>query len=472
MSGRRPLLLVAAIVAGGITPAVASAQWTPAEALTPGSVNGRFPDVAVNARGDAVAAWITTGRSGRSAIRVSIRPAGGAWSTPRTVSRTGRSARDPQVAINDAREVVVAWRRVARTRRVNTGSGLKPQAVYVVQARRRTVDGPWQPTQNLSSSRQKSGPPRLGLDETGKAVVVWHWGTGTAPGSPGFVSRVQSSTGRTGSRFTGARRLSRRSGCGQAVGLPDVAVGASGDAVAWWECRRNRRGDISVDYSTLTARGTRFGTNRRLAGISRGAPEIAGAVAGDGSIRLAVTRGDGDRRGPRVMSAQRSGATGPLGAPRSIRGARGEALAAAGRVSGDVLMAWSGPQARRSRSAPLVAVSRAARAATFGPTELLRSPRRISDTRAVLGRDGAAAVAWIEGVGRREYVVAAIRPDTTRPWERGSRLSTPGEIDRTEPLALAGDGAGNLVALWTRRDGDRFRIERAEYRAPSTASRR
>ncbi|MGI9540220.1 MAG: hypothetical protein ACR2N6_08730, partial [Miltoncostaeaceae bacterium] len=121
---------------------------------------------------------------------------------------------------------------------------------------------------------------------------------------------------------------------------------------------------------------------------------------------------------------------------------------------------------------PLVAASRAARAATFGPTERIRSPRRIAETRTVLGRDGTAAAAWIEGTGRRERVVAAIRPDATRPWERGTPLSSLGEIDGTEPLTIDGDSAGNLVALWARRDGDRLRIQRAEYRAPSNVTRR
>jgi hypothetical protein len=121
--------------------------------------------------------------------------------------------------------------------------------------------------------------------------------------------------------------------------------------------------------------------------------------------------------------------------------------------------------------APLAAASRAATAGGFGPAERLRAPRRIRGTRATLGDNGAAAVAWVEGSGAGARVLATTRDDGVHPWNGARALSRRGVIDAAAPLALASDGGENLVALWSRRVGGRFRIERAEFHASREARR-
>ncbi len=457
---------LAALALAALVPASAAAQWSDAQAVTPSGRNARSPDVAVNARGDAIAAWIISARSGRSVIRASIRPAGRAWGPARTLSRVGRSARDPRVAINDRGQVLAAWRRVARNRRVRVAGGrLRPQAVYVVQARRTNVrSASWDKTQTLSSARQKTGAPRVGLDARGSAVVTWHWGTGTAPGNPGFVSRVQAAVAPRGGRFRGAQRLSRLGGCAQAVGLPDVAMGEGGHAIAWWECRRNRR-DIALDYATLSPGAARLGADRRLRGVARGELSVSATVASDGAAVMALT-GMGGARAPLLLVTERPAGSGALARlPVPLNGQRVSAIAVAGTASGDSIAAWIGARTGSEALAPLGAASRAASALFFGPSEELQAPRRAEALGAALAASGSANVIWVQGVGRTQRVLTTTRPSVARPWGAPEAISSAGEIDIQGAPAIAVDADGDAIAVWSRRVDGRFRVERAEYRA-------
>jgi hypothetical protein len=80
--------------------------WTPALALTAlGTDVSRPPVFAVDARGDAVMAWIAA----TDRLRAAYRSPGGAWQRPRTLSLPGESASYPQVGIDDHGRSLVMW---------------------------------------------------------------------------------------------------------------------------------------------------------------------------------------------------------------------------------------------------------------------------------------------------------------------------------------------------------------------------
>ena len=446
----------------------AAGAWSSAERVTPAGESARFPSVAANARGDAVAAW-TIRRNGRTVIQAAIRRRGGAWERPRTLTGAGRAALDPDVAINDRGDLLVAFRRVVRTRTVQTLRGPKRQAVYVVHARRRTVVGRgWGPVQRLSSGRQKSGAPEGALDAAGRAVVTWHWGTGTRPGDPGFVSQVQAATAGARRRFGPPRRLSRRPGCPDAVGLPVLAVGVAGHAVIWWECRLGGR-SVAVDYALKTAGGTAFGSDRRLPGRGRVQPEPDGTVARDGSVVLVLLRGAPNRRGAVLQYAARQGSRGALGPPRSLAGgARGVDLGVAGTAAGNALAAWIGPRGSGGRG-PVQVAARGPGAPAFGPRERVGPAERTADAEIAQNAAGAAAAVWLEGPERGARLLAANRTDAARPWRGPAAVSASGALERGNGgPALAIDGTGRALAYWARASGGGSVIERAEYRPDAT----
>lgn len=169
-SHRLPILAVAAAALAGAPCAMAAFEAP--ERASKGPLPAHSPDVAVNARGDAVAVWVR-GTRRAAMIVASLRPAGGDWGEPQAISRRGRPAIDPQAAIDAQGLAVVVWRQIDRVRRVRTEDGRRRQAVYVVHARERAqADARWSPITALSSARQKVGPPRIAIDDAGGALTT------------------------------------------------------------------------------------------------------------------------------------------------------------------------------------------------------------------------------------------------------------------------------------------------------------
>ena len=125
-----------ALVVLACSAAAAAAAWSPAERASVGPLVARSPDVAMNRRGDAAAAWVR-GAGRKAMVVVSFRAAGGDWSRPEGVSRRGRPAVDPQVSLDAGGRVVVAWRQVVGTRLVRFAGLRRRKPVLVVRARER-----------------------------------------------------------------------------------------------------------------------------------------------------------------------------------------------------------------------------------------------------------------------------------------------------------------------------------------------
>lgn len=442
------LLVSVAVTTLASAPTALGAFESPQRASV-GPLPARSPDVAVNDRGDAAAVWVRGARR-EAMIVVSMRPAGGQWSRPEGISRRGRPAIDPQVAVDAQGQVIVTWRQVDRVRRVRTPDGLRRQAVYVARARTRAAaDSRWSPITTLSSTRQKVGPPRLGVDDAGAAVVAWHWGTGTSPRVPGFVGEVQVTTRGTDGTWAAPRRVSRSTLCSE-VRLPRVAVGGRGHAVVWWQC--DLPGGRATALAISRGAGEEFGAEAELpfrslvdvsANLVVSDAGRATAVSADAEGSLRWWRGDVTTR----LALQSLPSLGPAeraeleaGAPRIAVGA-----------SGDALTAWS-DRAGRPRAAAIASELGVGAPATLGPASDATSGIRVG--MAETARRGA--VAWVSSgrvMGASRGADGAIGPTEV--------LSGRG-VPQTGPPALAVDAAGNTIVLWTRVLGRRTVVERAE----------
>ncbi len=442
-----PLLAAAAL--GAIATGPALGAWTAPERASRGPLPARAPDVASNARGDAAAAWVR-GKRRKAMVVVSVRPAGGEWSAPEGLSRRGRPAIDPDVAIDARGRVIVAWRQVVRTRTVETAAGPRRQAVYVVRTRARAATGSrWSRITTLSSSRQKVGPPRLAVDDDGLAVATWHWGTGTRPGNRGYVGQVQVAERRDDGSWSGPARLSRSALCAR-VRLPRVAVGRTGQAVVWWQC------DLPSQRSTVLARthpaGAGFGNEVELpfrtegkvaADLAIDATGRAVAVSAGPAGALSWWRGDVGstlslRALPKIGSPDRIDlAAGPVGPVIAVDDA------------GDALSGWADTTGR-PRAAPLAATLGVGAASSLSPAGTSASSPVVA-----VGGERGGAVAWIAD-GR---AVASIR-GAKGTLAAGTAVSSAG-VPGLDPPAIAMDAGGEATLFWTRVVRGRSVVERS-----------
>jgi hypothetical protein len=84
--------------------------WTLPVATSEPAVTVGTPRVAVNAPGDAVAAW-SRGDFAATRVEAALRPADGGWGAAQALSEAGRSAGAADVGIDDSGDAVVVWQR-------------------------------------------------------------------------------------------------------------------------------------------------------------------------------------------------------------------------------------------------------------------------------------------------------------------------------------------------------------------------
>jgi hypothetical protein len=401
----------------------------------------------MNARGDGVAAWVRGARR-EAMVVVSVRPAGGSWGEPVAISRRGRPAIDPAVTIDGQGGVVVVWRQVVRVRRVLTGEGVRRQAVYVARARQRALGSPrWSRIATLSSRRQKVGPPQAAVSAMGDVVAAWHWGTGTSPAVPGFIGQVQFAERPAGGVWTGPKRLSRSPLCSE-VRRPRVAVGTLGDAVVWWQC--DLRGGRSTGMAVSRPSGAAFGPEGELPFIQRGDVMADLAVAPTGRATAVSAGSDGTLswwRGD-VDGTLQLASLAALTTTERIDGDAGPPRIAVG-ATGDALTAWT-DLLGRPRAAPV-----ATDLGVGAPVSLGDAVRRPGPTDVAVGDGRQGAVAW-HADGR----VVASQRSATGGFAPAQAISGAGVV-QGDPPAVASDGVGGAVVVWTRETGGRTVVERA-----------
>jgi hypothetical protein len=448
--GRRAA--VGALAALACSVGVAAAAWGPAEQASVGPLAARAPDVAMNRRGDAVAAWVRgTGR--KAMVVVAFRSAGGEWSRPEAVSRRGRPAVDPQVAVDAAGRVVVVWRQVVGSRVVRFEGVRRRRPVLVVRAReRRSGETRWDRIQTLSSPRQTAGRPDLAIDGQGLALATWHWGTGNTSGDPGYHGEVQVAEGHSAETWSAPDGVSGSQSC-DSLRAPRVSVGGAGEAVVWWQC--NLAGDRSTAFSSGRGPDQPFGADRELPFESAGALAADLVVSGRGTA-VAVS-GDGVAlhfwRGPVLADGVSLQELPVAGSRPSLDRDAGPPQVDVN-DNGDALAAWIGSDLR-TRAAVIAADLGVAAPAALDPGK--QSPRGV---RVAVGDGRLGLVAWT-GSGR---VLASSRADDGT-LAVGTRVSDVGVSGGQAP-AVAMDADGDGVAFWTRDLGGHTVVERSELAAP------
>ncbi len=224
--------------------------------LSAAGQNANDPQVAVDPAGDAVVVWERSNGS-NTIVQAATRTAGGSFSTPVDLSASGQNALAPQVALDQAGDIVVVWERSNGTNKI-------------VQEATRTFGRPFSSPVDLSAPGQDAVEPQVAVDHTGDAVVVWER-------SNGSNTIIQGTSRPDHGSFSTPVDLSA---AGQNAGDPKVAMDAVGDTTVVWD-RSDGSNSIVQELTRPRSGSNSIPVSLSEPGQNAGSPEVAVNPAGD-----------------------------------------------------------------------------------------------------------------------------------------------------------------------------------------------
>ncbi len=413
--------------AGWRPPVDISAPQSPSPMVNCGFlISCNFPgaagvDVAVNSRGDTVAAW-TRRDGGAQTVQVAIRPAGGSFGPAQTLGTTfryifGRFGPLADAAIDDQGNAIVVW----------------PQAIAgrtVVRAATRAPGGAFGGSFSLSDEAQSAdADPRVAMSRGGHTMVVWSLGSAT-PDAVQFTARPP------GGSFSSPTGLSAVADADTAR----VAINNTGRAVVVW-----RSGDPALIQARVrSSAGGAFAAAQDLstAGEEGAAPDVA--IDGQGRATAIWARND-DGGDDLIQSRPLTAAGLPASAIDTISdaGRDGSSPQVALDTGNAAVAAWT--DCTTAGANCVVATAGRPSGASFGPVQPVSAPGDSNSApKVALDSVGTALIAWSQ-------FGAATRIQTIRRSPNGAFSGvTPISAAAGAALmpALAVDGAGSTIAGW------------------------
>ncbi len=430
------------VLAAGIVVAAAAAasaaspgpRWLPAvDVSTPGS-DALVPVVALDGRGDAVVVWAQSFDS-HWAVMAAKRTAGRPWSPPRAISSTTSDAASPQVATDADGDAVAVWQ------------WFDGQHSIIQSADYDFRKGRWSKPANLSQGGRDSVAPRLAVDAAGDAVAVW-----TTLSFVGWT--VEGTIRPAGGAWEKAADIIT-----PVVGTasPDVAVDASGNAVAVWAATTGTAWVVQASYHPA---GGSWAVAANLSQPDRTesiTPQVAIEPTGEADVVWSGSSGGT----PAIEQSVRS-PSGAWAAPRvlSPAGAAGVAPLIAVGDRGDAAVVWT---SSGKAGLAVTAVFRPEGGDWGAPVNISgRSSGPLSPSVAVDAR-GNVLAAWTRATGARSLVQGASRSASSGRWTKAANLSAAGADALTPDVALTPRGDGALV--WSRFSAAGFVVQAVGYDA-------
>jgi hypothetical protein len=210
----------------------AGGSWSIPENVSLSGGDAYGADVALDESGHAVAVWHRYNGANNIVQASSSSDTGSSWSSPVDLSSVGGSATFAQVGLNSSGKAVVVWKR-------SNGSNDIVQASFSANS-----GATWNPAGDLSDAGANAASPRLALDSNSNAVAVWN----RSDGSNEIVQAAKSVDG--GATWTIPMNLSEP---GEDASAPQVSLIAAGGAIAIWQ--RALGSDVVIQASVSTDAG-------------------------------------------------------------------------------------------------------------------------------------------------------------------------------------------------------------------------
>jgi len=421
LPGRRRgflVLVLALVAAGGTAVAIGlSRGGAPPQTAAPPTGWGGIdvlayqvdfppPAAGLDARGDALVAWVRGGR-----VEARWRPPHGRWSQTAVLSSPGVQATGVQVALAPDGQALLVYRE-RRGGRLSVRVTRFPSGKVAAVLRKRTdyryvlVARSWSPAAGFGPARVAAPigrnqrdllEPQVGVDANGRFTIAW--------ARAGRVETRAAQAGRLGPIEVVADEH------GANIRAPALAVSRSGRALLAW--------------------GT-------LAHTTPPGVHVRAALFEDGRWTPAQT-----------LSTAGYGTGGPqLNAH----------FATALDDRGDALVAWSSGAPFGTPGRGAIQVARRGPGAAFRPPEPVGAgPHPVGAAAAGVDGSGRFVLVWTSGtVEHLPHGAVRINPTTlsasARPgggWSPVERVSASGqELFTTRPVPVASDGAGGLIGVW------------------------
>lgn len=393
-----------------------SAAWTVPDDVSPDGANADMHQLAIDSDGDALIVWRRPDGSNER-VEARARDADGTLGPTEAMSGLGYNARNPQVAIDDSGNALVVWSRL-------DGSNFR------FEARARSASGALGPIEILLDAEQSAASARVAMDPDGNAVVVWsNW--------VGANRRVQARARSASGALGAIRTLSAK---GQDAITPQVAMDPSGNAVVVW--LRFDGAHYRVQARARSASGQLSATKTlSAANQTAGTPQLAVDLGGNTVVVWHRFDGVSNRVQARVRKL-----SGKITPTRSLSAAGHNALSAQVGVdaAGNALVVWYAFD-----GADVVVQARERTAAgALSTIQTLSDPGQDpGPAQVVVDADGNGVVAWhrFEGGNLRAQARTRMPDGTLSPVENLSPVG----VNVSYP-ELAGNLAGNVVAVWVR----------------------
>lgn len=175
------------VVRAATRPAPAG-PWDPAQTISPPARNAFAPSAGADAGGGAVAVWTQAVSGGPRTAPFSAAFRAGAWRPPGALVATTPRATGARIAVNAAGNALAAWTQPRGGRRV------------VAAAVRTTANGAWRGPWVLSRppGGPLAVEPQVALGDDGRGLVVWTQGSSSRTGMAVWSARLTWPGGRSG----------------------------------------------------------------------------------------------------------------------------------------------------------------------------------------------------------------------------------------------------------------------------------
>lgn len=412
-----------------MTGASAAPTWLAPEDIFNPTQSITFPELAVNAAGNAVVIWPRDIGSKRI-VEVADRPAGGDWSEPVVLSDPAKDEEptETHVALDTAGNSVAVWKASG-----DLGND-------VIRTAARPAGSDWSDPEDLFAEGGRT--PQLAMNAAGDAVAVWTGFDGVDDDEVTWAA-VRPADG----NWSAPEELSV---AGENDGFyPQVAIDAASNAIAVWQ-----RFDLSHDIvqaAVRTAGGDWSAPDEiSAAGDNARSPRISMNAAGDAVAAWAVLFGGGIQAAVRPVG-------GDWSAPEDVS-AEGVEPALAIDSSGSGFAIWQGP----GSTDQILRTSMRPPGGEWSEPEDLSAEAETFQSYDLDANAAAGVVAtWTRGVSATSHEVqAAVRPPSG-DWSAPEDLSAEGEDAGLPDLGF--DAAGNAVAIWGRDAGADYVLQGAGY---------
>jgi len=193
---------------------VLSGSWQGAVLIENDNTDSAYnPQVVIDTNGNAMAIWYQSDGTRNNILANRFHVLSGSWQGATLIESGTGNAYNPQIAVDDSGNAMAIWYQSDGTRNNIWANHFD------------VLSGSWQGAALIESDTGDASSPQVAVDDSGNAMAVWYQSDGSAYSI--YANHFDALSG----SWQGAALIENNTGYAD---LPQVAVDASGNAIAVW----------------------------------------------------------------------------------------------------------------------------------------------------------------------------------------------------------------------------------------------